>query len=272
MDIEKELDRYRMTFDYHTHTRYSHGFIRPHGKGTVEQNVQAAIAAGLPEIAISDHGPGHLFYGIKRKKIADLRGDVDAAAAAHPEIKIFMSVEANICESACGLDVDPEEAKQFDFLIGGFHYGVRNCHAHDAWILAKKHYQAGGNNGLFGVNGEPIDTAPKYERLREINTEMHIKALRNSSLRILTHPGDKAPVDMEMIAKACAETGTWMEISTWHMHLTEEEIRVAMKEDVKFVISSDAHTPDRVGSFREGLRRALEAGLDPARIVNVELK
>ena len=38
------LDNYRMTFDYHTHTIFSHGTIRPHGKGTMEQNVQAAIA------------------------------------------------------------------------------------------------------------------------------------------------------------------------------------------------------------------------------------
>ena len=38
--------------DYHTHTTYSHG------KGRVEDNVKAAIAAGLREIAITDHGPG----------------------------------------------------------------------------------------------------------------------------------------------------------------------------------------------------------------------
>lgn len=61
-----------------------------------------------------------------------------------------------------------------------------------------------------------------------------------------------------------------MEISTWHSHLTVEEIRTAMKEDVKFVISSDAHTPDRVGSFEGGLARAFEAGLPLERIVNIE--
>ena len=73
----------------------------------------------------------------------------------------------------------------------------------------------------------------------------------------------------ELIAKACAKKGTWMEISTWHDHMTVEEIRIAMKEDVKFIISSDAHTPDRVGSFIGGLERAFEAGLPLDRIVNV---
>ena len=64
-----------------------------------------------------------------------------------------------------------------------------------------------------------------------------------------------------------------MEISTWHTHLTTEEIRTAMKvPEVRFVISSDAHTPERVGSYQGGILRALEAGLDPARIVNIECR
>ena len=61
---------YRMTFDYHTHTIYSPGPLRSHGKGTPEENVQAAIEKGLTGIAISEHGPGHLTYGIKREKNA----------------------------------------------------------------------------------------------------------------------------------------------------------------------------------------------------------
>ena len=47
--------------DYHTHTLYSHG------KGTIQQNVEAAQRKGLKEIAITDHGPGHILYGVKRK-------------------------------------------------------------------------------------------------------------------------------------------------------------------------------------------------------------
>ncbi len=47
--------------DYHTHTIYSHG------KGTIRENVEAAIERGLEEIAICDHGPGHIIYGAKEK-------------------------------------------------------------------------------------------------------------------------------------------------------------------------------------------------------------
>lgn len=34
--------------------------------------------------------------------------------------------------------------------------------------------------------------------------------------------------------------------------------------------SRDAHVPEKVGSFEGPLRRALEAGLEPERIVNIE--
>ena len=63
-----------------------------------------------------------------------------------------------------------------------------------------------------------------------------------------------------------------MEISTWHDHLTTEEIKIAAKEDVQFIISSDAHAAKRIGSFEGGLKRAFEAGIDIDRIVNIEEK
>ena len=61
-----------------------------------------------------------------------------------------------------------------------------------------------------------------------------------------------------------------IEINAKHKHLTVEEIKTASKFDLKFVIGSDAHIPEKVGEFEEPLARAIEAGLDPERIVNIE--
>jgi len=102
------------------------------------------------------------------------------------------------------------------------------------------------------------------------NTDMIVRALHENNLRILTHPGDKAPVDIMELARVCAETDTWMEISNFHSHLSGEEIKVVAQTSVQFVISSDAHRPERIGSFEKGLKRAMEAGLDPERIVNIK--
>lgn len=98
---------------------------------------------------------------------------------------------------------------------------------------------------------------------------MVIKALYENDIAILTHPGDKGPFDIRAIAEACADTDTLMEISTWHDHLTVEEIKIAAETDAQFIISSDAHTPGRVGDYLGGLERAKAAGLDLKRIVNL---
>lgn len=99
---------------------------------------------------------------------------------------------------------------------------------------------------------------------------MILNALYENDIAILTHPGDKGPFDIEDIAKACVDTDTMIEINAKHKHLTIEEIKTAAKYDVKFVIGSDAHISSKVGSFEEPLMRALQAGLEPERIVNIE--
>ena len=243
-------ENYRMTFDLHTHTTYSHGWPRPHGKGTVEENVRAAIAKGLQGIAISDHGPGHVFYGIRPEKIMAQRQDIRSAQSAHPEIRVYMSVEANLTWGKKNrLDVDAETAKKFDFLIAGYHYGVPLCGSVPNWIGSHLHL------------GEKL--------MRTKNTDLYVSALYENKIKVLTHPGDKGLVDIEEVAKACAANHTLMEINNSHTHLTVREIRAAMKEDVYFIISSDAHTPDRVGTFEKALERAQKAGLDFSRIVNI---
>ena len=87
---------------------------------------------------------------------------------------------------------------------------------------------------------------------------------------MLTHPGDKGAVYLDEVAEACAETGTLMEISNRHRQLTVEEIRIASKYDVSFIIGSDAHVPEGVGTCEGAVRRVIEAGLDPARVVNLK--
>ena len=65
-----------LTGDYHTHTPYSHG------KNTVLENTMAAKKLGLKEIAITDHGFNHLLFGLKRKRLPDLRAEIEEAKKA----------------------------------------------------------------------------------------------------------------------------------------------------------------------------------------------
>ena len=239
-----ENKRFEIGYDLHTHTVFSHG------KGSIEDNVRAAIDRGLTHIAITDHGPGHLFYGIKRSDIPVMRAEIEKLNVKYPKIKIHFSVEANFIKSKNHLDITPEEYDQYDFVIAGYHYGLPGCYCISNWLWSR---------GL--TLGQ--------QKLKTKNTDMVIKALYENNISILTHPGDKGFFEMLPIAEACADTDTLMEISTWHPHMTVEEIKVAAKTDAEFIISSDAHVPGRIGDFEGGLERAIEAGLDLSRIVNL---
>ncbi len=240
--------KYRMTFDFHTHTTYSHG------KGSIEDNVKEAIKKGLKAIAITDHGPGHLTYGIKRSAVSEMRAEIERLKPLYPEIKIFLSVEANTIDKGNYLDIKPEEFELYDFVNAGYHFGVTHGYCISNFLF--KH-------GF-------MNTENRREFLSKRNTEMIVNAIENNKIKILTHPGDKAPIDIELVSQACARNDVLMEISTHHSHLTVEEIKKAAREDVRFIISSDAHIPEKVGTFQGGIDRAIEAGLDLSRIVNIE--
>ena len=241
------MKKYEMIFDYHTHTTFSHG------KGSIEGNVKEALKKGLKAVAITDHGPGHMTYGIKREDVPVMRAEIERLKKIYPQIEIYLGVEANIINRGNFLDVTPDEISQYDFIHAGYHFGIRDCYS-----AANFMYSHG------------IGTGEKRTRfLTERNTCMVINAIEQNRIKILTHPGDKAPVDIGRIAKACAKNDVLMELNMKHPHLTVEEIKTAAKEDVSFVISSDAHIPEKVGTFEAALQRAVDAGIDLGRIVNI---
>ena len=245
----KKEPEYVMTYDLHTHTTYSHG------KGSVEDNVRVAMDKGLEYVAISDHGPGHLFYGVNRNDFPNIRNDINKMSVKYQSVQVRNSIEANIIHMKAGgngLDVRPEEFEEFDFVIAGFHFGCFGCSSIRNWLWS---------------HGIKIGD----ESLKKSNTKMIVDAVRANDIAILTHPGDKGPFDIKEIAQVCAETDTLIEINGRHGHLTSDEIKIAMEvPDLKFIISSDAHTPDAVGSYRTALDRAISAGLDLSRIVNIK--
>lgn len=246
-NYEQIAQQYRMIYDHHTHTVYSHG------TGTIEDNVKVAVSKGLKSIAITDHGPGHLTYGIKRNKIDEMRAEIERLKAVYPQIEILLGVEANTVTRGNFIDVRDNEKDKFDILLAGYHYGILGANMVSNFIHAHADFLFGRSNGL-----------------RMMNNSMIRNALFKNKIDILTHPCDKGPFDIEDIARACEKTGTLIEINGKHKHLSVEEIKVAAEYDVKFVIGSDAHSPEYVGEFKEQLIRALKAGLDPARIVNIE--
>ncbi len=253
MDITEIKEKYKLLYDYHTHTVYSRIGPYLHGKGRIIDNARAAVREGLSELAITDHGPTD-FYGLSLSRIPNMRKDIAKAKKKFPQLRIWLGVEADIVDTPSGLDVAPEDFDKFDFVNAGYHY-VPNCHMIANWIS-------------FHM---PL---PKFitNRLRKQNTERIVRALKSNDIKILTHPGDKAFIDEHAVAKACEETGTLVEINARHKHPDADDLRIYKNYDVSFIIDSDAHKPKYVGRYAESLALAIEAGIDPGRIVNIREK
>lgn len=249
-EIEK---KYRLTADYHTHTKYSKTGPLLHATGSVMQIVAEASRKGLKTVAITDHGPGHFIYGVGTDHVKHLRADIEEAKKAYPNIEVLLGVEANFKNTKNGLDVTEEQAKLYDFVNAGYHYGVTKSYMIQNYMM---------NHGLASKNGKA--------KLRWLNTDLAIRAIERNNIKVLTHPGDKGPFDMDAICKACEKSGTMLEINSKHKHLTVEEIKLASKYNVTFIIGSDAHKPEQVGSYVSTVQRAMEAGLDLSRIYNLE--
>jgi len=245
----------KLKADYHIHSTYSK---HNHGKSTIEEIIQKSIDMGLKEIAVTDHGPGHFLYGIKRDNIIKAKNEITELRKKYPNIKILFGVEANIINHSGDIDIDDDMIELFDIILCGYHIGVIFSGLYDLW-------------NFFFMNIICRLSKSLTKKQIEKNTSAVVNTLNKNKIYILTHPGDKIPVDMDKVAYAAQKNKTLLEISNHHSHLNTEEIKVAAKYEVSFVINSDSHIKDNIGGFKNGLKAAKEAGLNINRIINLEI-
>jgi len=189
-----------------------------------------------------------------------MRAEIERLKLVYPEIEILLGIEANIIDKGNNLDISIEEAKLFDCVLAGYHFGVLNAYSLNNF----------GINMVRKIVRKPSKPNETIGSLLNKNTNMVIKAIMENDIKILTHPGDKAAFDILKIGEACALRDTLMEISSWHEHLNIEELKILAKTKVKFIVSSDAHKSERIGDCSEAIKRALDAGINMSRIVNIE--
>lgn len=219
-------------YDFHTHTVYSHG------SGTIADNATAAKEKGLKGIAITDHGFNHPAYGMRRKKLSEMRMNCDLAEK-QMGVKVWLGIEANIIGTDGGTDVKPSDYESLDVFLAGVHRFV----ILDSFKDYFGYFAANFFTSAF--KGKPSDALVKR------TTKAYINAIKNNPLDILTHLNYCCFADALEVAKCLADYGTYLEINTKKVHLTDEEWQnIVDKTDVRFVIDSDAHSPDRVGDTK----------------------
>ena len=230
----------RLTSDYHTHTAFSHG------KGSVSDNVEAAVKRGLTVVGIADHSVAHFAYGIKEKQLRDYISCIEQVKREYEgRIDVKTGIEANLI----GLDGSVDIPKQygFDIVIMGYHKAVIYKGIKPAWTFF---------------------TGKRFGHAADI-TKAYMLAIQKNHIDIVSHPGYGVPVDYRMLGRACADYGTLFEINNKHEGLTAQDIKEAASEGASFVLSSEAHMPQDVGNVTRALLLSEAAGV-VAKVVNLE--
>jgi len=258
MERQVMVGTWRATADYHTHTTYSRS---THARGTVEDNVTAAIRCGLREVAITDHGPAGLWYGLRTpERFFALADEAERVGRVYPQIKVLLGLEANLVSVDGDIDATPEMIDRMDLLLVGFHPHVRTRRVRDFFKLV----------GRNAVASRLPAVRALMPRLRSENTRALVLAVERYPVDIVTHPGLRIDIDTGELAAACTRRGTLLEINTAHRRTTLDFIRLAHERGARFVIDSDAHDPHRVGDLEWGMQLAQRAGLHAEEVANVE--
>lgn len=243
----------KINFDMHTHTVYSHG------KGTIEENALSAKEKGLYGIVISDHGFSHPAFGMKRKKVDQMRRDC-ILAEEKTGVKVCLGIESNIRGKDGTIDVVLEDYSKLDVLLVGVHKFVYFNSVKDWYYLLFK------NMLRDEFKFKTTDKLVKY------NTESYVNAIKNNPIDVLTHVGYGCVCDAVEVAKVAADYGTLLEISTKKSHLTDEEWVKVIDTGVNFVINSDAHSVDRIGDVALAEELFKRVNFPMERILNIDGK
>ena len=243
-----------LTADYHTHTPYSHG------KSTVLENAERAKALGLKQIGITDHGFGHLAFGLKRRKMAALTAECKRAEEL-TGVRVLVGVEANILGISGKTDVKESDYQTLDLFVCGKHQlvGYENLKAWWRYF--------GGNFVVAKFHAKPS------EKLVQYNTEAYIQTIKKNPVDIISHLGYLAPANALEVAKCAADFGTYIELNSKKQHLSDDELcEIVAKTNARFVINSDAHHQKRVGDMQIPALQIQRVGVPLDRIDNVDGK
>jgi DNA polymerase (family 10) len=205
------------------------------GVASLEDMVAAAARRGYEYYAITDHAPNLFFQRMTDEKMLAQR---DRVRALDTPLELLHGTELNIAPDG---SVDWDE----DFLAG-FDLCVASVHSN-------------------------------FDQPRAEMTRRFVTACENPHVNIIGHPltrriGRRPPVDVDFgeLFRACARTGTALEVnaSPQRLDLPSDHIRAARDAGVVFAIDSDAHSVADLGNLPYGVGTAQRGWLTPDDVIN----
>ncbi len=246
--MENLKNKYGIIADYHTHTVYSHG------KGTVEQNVIKAVELGLKTIAITDHGPHHFIFGVSEENLIKQASEVRALRDKYPDVNILTGVEANIKGLSGEYDIREDIRHELDIVLCGFHKPVWSDKMSDYFKLFYNSY----SKALYKPTKIQI----------EKNTRAYVKLIQKQPIDIISHINYHLKVNVCEVAKAAADYGVAIEVSTRHDDCTKADYEELFASNCMITVNSDAHKVESIGEIGRALEVLNEYNVDPKRVIN----
>ena len=230
--------------DLHTHTTFSDG------AGSPDDTVDAALAAGLTEVGVSDH---------VRADTGWLPGYTAAirALAGRSALPVSCGVEAKILDTAGRIDLPPRLDGVEYVLLADHRVPLPDGPADPAAVRA-------------AIAAGTLTAAAVVEHLVEATVRALAGAPRPAGLAHLFSVLPKAglsevdvPADaVRALAAACRSVGAGVELNEKWRCPSPPVVRLLHAEGVALRAGSDAHRPAAVG--RWSYARELVAELEPA--------
>jgi len=251
--------RYQPVPDYHMHTPRCH-----HAKGDVHEYAEAAIAAGLTEIGMSDHSPMPAAFD------DDWRMDMQELNDYQRDVESVRDDVAGILAVRVGLEADfrpgsePDVATiiasyNWDYVIGSVHYikgwdfdnpdKIKHwdgCNIEDAWCAYFDLVAQSAATGMFDIIGHP-DLIKKFGH-RPPEGSKRVASAMESMLQTVKKTDCALEISSAGLRKPVKEIYP-------HPHM----IRRAAELDIPFTFGSDAHSPETVGYAMDDCLTLLES-------------
>ena len=231
--LPRLVERGDIRGDLHVHTTWSDG------AATVRRMVQAAADRGYRYVAITDHSPSTgVVGGLDAARLRAQGDEIVRVQADHPDIRVLRGCEVDILPDGT-LDLDDETLSELDVVLAAVHSG--------------------------------------FDMTSARMTARMIRAMENPFVDVLCHPTGRKlgrrgpyPVDVPEVLRAAHGLDVAVEVNGSPRRLDLDHRALCLCEElgVGVLVSSDAHSVNRLDNVNHGVDQARRGWLRRDQIVN----
>lgn len=248
-------------------SQHNHTGMTNHGHGEIEELVAAAHAAGMTNIAVTEHYPltraidPTNYISMASERLGEYRDRIVAQRDCYPEMEILVGCELDWLGAQEDRTFALNEFDAFDIVLGSVHFV-------DGWPFddpaQRGHWDEVGADDIwkryFEIWCEAVTSKAPFTVMSHPDLVKKFGIYPSSSLNVQKLYSEAA--------QACREGGRMIEVNTSGAHYdckeffpTQPLLREFHRAGVPCTIGSDAHTPEHVcRGIEEGYRYLYEAG------------